>query len=157
MSRFTLFFLTSLSLVCLSSCARRPPVARLTPPVPAPAVDQDRDASPMDALHDYLMRRLPEGATTLDPELFRAAQRQIGAMPRIRASAGPAAGGLNWTPVGPGNIGGRTRSFLINPLDPNTVWVGAVTGGVWKTTDGGQNWNLLTDPSANVTVGSMVF
>jgi uncharacterized protein (TIGR03437 family) len=33
------------------------------------------------------------------------------------------------------------------------MYAGAVTGGIWKTVDGGLNWSLLTDPSANITVG----
>src|SRR4030067_3824795 len=44
---------------------------------------------------------------------------------------------LNWTQLGPGNIGGRIRSIAVHPTDPNTVYIGSVGGGVWKTVDGG--------------------
>lgn len=46
---------------------------------------------------------------------------------------------LNWTERGPGNVGGRTRALLVDPADPSmhTWWAGSVSGGLWKTTDGG--------------------
>ncbi|NJL74862.1 MAG: hypothetical protein HC892_07360 [Saprospiraceae bacterium] len=38
---------------------------------------------------------------------------------------------------GPNNIGGRTRSILIDLNDPTrkTIFAGGVTGGLWKTDD----------------------
>ncbi len=60
-----------------------------------------------------------------------------------------------WTPIGPGNIGGRTRTLVIHPTHPETMYAGGVSGGVWKTTDGGQAWTPLADRIANITVNSM--
>lgn len=56
-----------------------------------------------------------------------------------------------WTSLGPGSSGGRLRSLLIDPTNPNIVWLGAVSGGVWKSTDAGQTWRATTDS----TVGSV--
>ena len=61
-----------------------------------------------------------------------------------------------WTSLGPGNIGGRVRSLLIHPTTPNTMWVGSVGGGVWKTTNSGVSWFPLDDFMANLAVGCMV-
>ena len=54
---------------------------------------------------------------------------------------------LPWKERGPGNVAGRTRGLLLDPDDPDylTWYVGSVGGGVWKTSDGGQTWNNLTD------------
>ncbi len=41
----------------------------------------------------------------------------------------------NWEWLGPGNIGGRTRSLVVHPTQPGTIWVGGVGGGVWKSTN----------------------
>jgi hypothetical protein len=60
-----------------------------------------------------------------------------------------------WQPVGPGNVGGRTRSLLIDPSDPNVMYAAAVAGGIWKTTDGGSSWAPLNDFLANIAVTSM--
>ncbi|OGU72939.1 MAG: hypothetical protein A2V93_05420 [Ignavibacteria bacterium RBG_16_34_14] len=59
---------------------------------------------------------------------------------------------LNWTQLGPGNIGGRIRSIAVHPTDPNTVYIGSVGGGVWKTVDGGLSWTALKDDMENLAV-----
>jgi photosystem II stability/assembly factor-like uncharacterized protein len=53
----------------------------------------------------------------------------------------------SWVQRGPGNVGGRTRSIIIDPDDAshNTWFAAAVSGGIWKTTNGGQSWQCLTD------------
>lgn len=62
---------------------------------------------------------------------------------------------LNWTPRGPQNVGGRTRSLLIHPTDTNIMWAGSVSGGVWKTTDGGLSWFAGNNTLGNFAIGSM--
>jgi len=60
-----------------------------------------------------------------------------------------------WQPLGPGNIGGRTRVLLIHPEHPEIMYSGGVSGGVWKTTNSGQSWIPLADEIANIAVNSM--
>jgi Divergent InlB B-repeat domain/Calx-beta domain/Viral BACON domain/Bacterial pre-peptidase C-terminal domain len=60
-----------------------------------------------------------------------------------------------WTWLGPGNVGGRIRSIVVHPSDPQTMWVGSVGGGVWKTTNGGTSWSALNDFMANLAVSCM--
>ena len=40
---------------------------------------------------------------------------------------------------------GRINCVAFHPLDNNTIWVGSPSGGIWKTTNGGTNWNILND------------
>ncbi|MCB0524297.1 MAG: T9SS type A sorting domain-containing protein [Lewinellaceae bacterium] len=40
---------------------------------------------------------------------------------------------------------GRTKHVAFHPFDPNIMWVGTPDGGIWKTTDGGNNWNPMGD------------
>ena len=60
---------------------------------------------------------------------------------------------LNWVSRGPGNVGGRTRTIIIDPDDStgNTWFAGSVSGGVWKTTNGGQSWANLTSDLLNLS------
>ncbi|HON18220.1 MAG TPA: T9SS type A sorting domain-containing protein [Salinivirgaceae bacterium] len=51
--------------------------------------------------------------------------------------------GFHWIEKGPNNIGGRTRVVLIDKNNPNTLWAGAVAGGIWKSTTGGQYWERI--------------
>src|SRR5215213_9423144 len=60
-----------------------------------------------------------------------------------------------WQSLGPGNVGGRTRSLLIDPSDPNVMYAAAVAGGIWKTTNGGTSWAPLNDFLANIAVTCM--
>lgn len=58
-----------------------------------------------------------------------------------------------WTPLGPNNWSsssynpgnGRVNAVAEDPNDPNTIYIGAPSGGCWKSTDGGQSWTVLTD------------
>ncbi len=61
----------------------------------------------------------------------------------------------NWNDIGPGNIGGRIRSILINPSNPKEILIGAVSGGIWKSTDGGNTWAPKTDNSNPIAISSM--
>ena len=60
-----------------------------------------------------------------------------------------------WNFLGPGNIGGRTRTLAINPDQPQIMYAGGVSGGVMKTVDGGSSWNPIADDLANIAVNSM--
>ncbi len=53
---------------------------------------------------------------------------------------------LEWVERGPGNVSGRTRALIVDPDDPThqTWFAGSVSGGIWKTTDGGNTWEELT-------------
>lgn len=57
----------------------------------------------------------------------------------------------NWSQLGPdqsdgGYAGiGRINCISFHPTDTNTYWVGSPSGGLWKTSDDGQSWNVLTD------------
>ncbi|MDP4266802.1 MAG: T9SS type A sorting domain-containing protein [Bacteroidota bacterium] len=40
---------------------------------------------------------------------------------------------------------GRINCIAFHPKDSNIIWVGASNGGVWKSKDGGKNWQAQTD------------
>jgi len=45
---------------------------------------------------------------------------------------------------------------VIHPTNPNTMWTGSVSGGIWKTTDGGASRQILTDFMSNMAVATLV-
>jgi photosystem II stability/assembly factor-like uncharacterized protein len=53
-------------------------------------------------------------------------------------------GMLEWRCIGP-HRGGRVVAAAGDPVDPMTFYFGAVAGGVWKTTDGGNVWENISD------------
>lgn len=56
---------------------------------------------------------------------------------------GPKALNLTWNSEGPVNQGGRTRSILIKKDNPDNMWVGSVSGGIWRSSDRGENWSRI--------------
>ena len=42
-----------------------------------------------------------------------------------------------WTPLGPMNFAGRTLCLAFHPTNPNIMFAGSASGGIWKTTVGG--------------------
>jgi photosystem II stability/assembly factor-like uncharacterized protein len=61
-----------------------------------------------------------------------------------------------WTALGPGNIGGRTRSILIHPKNPKIIFAGSVAGGVWKSDDSGDSFYPVNDFMASLVISCMV-
>ena len=57
--------------------------------------------------------------------------------------------------AGPTNVGGRISDIEFNPADPNIVYAGAATGGVFKSTDMGETWFPVFDDQANLNVGDI--
>ncbi|MEM9849803.1 MAG: hypothetical protein AAF847_18075, partial [Bacteroidota bacterium] len=62
---------------------------------------------------------------------------------------------------GPKNIAGRTRTILVDRNDPSgkSMFVGGVTGGLWKTediTNPDPQWRPVNDYLENINVGCLV-
>src|SRR5260370_32589777 len=62
--------------------------------------------------------------------------------------------GMQWRQIGPFR-GGRALAIEGVPGEPDTYYFGAVAGGVWKTTDGGQNWTPLFDKEDISSIGAI--
>ena len=62
--------------------------------------------------------------------------------------------GLKWRLVGPFR-GGRVEAVAGLPDQPNVYYFGAVSGGLWKTSDGGLNWRPIFDHEANLSIGAI--
>lgn len=91
---------------------------------------------------------------------YSSSQRKLLAATAVTsaASASPGAALGTWSSLGPANQGGRTRSLLIDPANPNIMYAAGVAGGVWKTTDGGANWSTNTDLGmSNLAVSTLAF
>jgi len=60
-----------------------------------------------------------------------------------------------WRPIGPVNMGGRIDDIEAVESDPATIYVGAATGGVWKTVNNGTTWTPIFDAQPNLSVGDI--
>jgi photosystem II stability/assembly factor-like uncharacterized protein len=86
------------------------------------------------------MKRFFAAALTLT---FAAAPFGVAAAAPISASQ-QLMSKLKWRSIGP-YIGGRVVAVAGVPSNPDLFYMGGVEGGVWKSTDYGQNWTNITD------------
>src|SRR4051794_9312310 len=63
-------------------------------------------------------------------------------------------GALKYRLVGP-HAGGRTTRSCGIPGDPSTYYVGAASGGVWKSTDAGLSWKPIFDDQPASSIGAI--
>jgi len=69
--------------------------------------------------------------------------------------------GSDWHCLGPDNetdypFRGLVSSVYVDTAadkNMNTIYIGTNASGIWKTTDGGQNWHNVTDPSGITLLG----
>ncbi len=80
----------------------------------------------------------------------------VAARKAVRNLSSAKAIGLTWEELGPNNIGGRVRAMIFDNQDAthNTMYVGGVQGGVWKSTTAGQSW-VQVELDGNISISSM--
>ena len=63
-------------------------------------------------------------------------------------------GGLStWTELNNHEEGGRVRALAAHPTNPNILFCGGASGGLWKSTNAGASWSPVSDllPSLSIT------
>ncbi len=73
----------------------------------------------------------------------------------------------NWTFLGPDDTpryfnyqslrggSGRINCIAFHPFDSNIIYIGAPSGGLWKTVNGGQTWTTSTDQLAAIGISDI--
>ena len=98
--------------------------------------------------HDilFMQRAYPTGMINMDAYKKAVSWKREQSVRAINAT---------WEFVGPVNIGGRITDIEI-PIDaPQTYFVGAASGGIFKTTDGGDNWAPIFDEQQMLSIGDI--
>ena len=60
-----------------------------------------------------------------------------------------------WRSIGPVNMGGRIDDIESVEGNPSIIYVGAATGGVWKTDNNGTTWFPVFDAEPNLSIGDI--
>lgn len=82
-------------------------------------------------------------------------QTERAAGPRDPAVSAGLLANLEWRNIGPANMVGRVTDVEGVPGNSNVVYVGAASGGVWKTLDGGLTWNPIFDGAGSPSIGDI--
>ena len=180
MTRTTLAWLTSSALATLLLVATL--VISTSVPTFVPDEEEPRFDEPGAAARHDLLRRQPSDDRLEMPQLYEAASRRLESLSRFASRINRAvpnaqpqarlwtagervvsmldrsvdAGILDaWTPLGPGNIGGRTRVVRFHPTVPTTLFAAGVSGGIWKSDDNGTTWRPTGDGLTNIAVNAL--
>jgi len=131
---------------------------RVQPPPPPPDQLNPPVTNPERA---FLWRRLAwlDEKGQLAPGAYARALEQREANIAAWQQAGRDAGIApdRWTARGPTNVGGRTRSLLVHPTQPQRMWAGSVSGGIWYSSNGGASWAPVDDRLQNLAIGCLAF
>jgi len=99
--------------------------------------------------HDFMFMQRAYPTGTLKTDAYRkAVQWKKNNMQRSN-------GGAIWEFAGPENVGGRITDIEIPIDNGSTYYIGAASGGVFKTTDGGSNWLPIFDEQEMLSIGDI--
>jgi photosystem II stability/assembly factor-like uncharacterized protein len=77
------------------------------------------------------------------------------AIPRLSAQSVPAdaLAGLKARSIGPAVASGRVMTIAVDPTNKAVIYIGAASGGVWKTLNGGVSWQPVFDTQGSFSIG----
>ncbi|MEO1023763.1 MAG: T9SS type A sorting domain-containing protein [Bacteroidota bacterium] len=136
------------------------PVHQTPAPVPAKAryavhksLEVEDEEYFNDGREEYFNELLRNPVTGVIPSDARTSELSHAKDVNVKAKS-LNSGFFNWEEVGPNKVGGRTRALAIDLSDNtgNTLIAGGVSGGIWKTTDGGTSWEKKTQTDQSLSV-----
>ncbi len=65
----------------------------------------------------------------------------------------PALDGSGWNYIGPANLSGRMLAIALNPQNPNTIYAGSASGGLWRSYTGGVEGDWERVPTGYPVLG----
>ncbi|MGQ1785680.1 T9SS type A sorting domain-containing protein [Saccharicrinis sp. GN24d3] len=107
---------------------------------------KNREAYFFHMLRDPAVNKIPNGIRSKELALYSS-------LPKSTLKSGSAA--YDWSEAGPNDVGGRTRALAIDTRNSNIVIAGGVSGGIWKSTDQGESWQLKNSPDETYSVTSI--
>lgn len=123
-------------------------------------------------INDFNQRRFPDGRPRPGSRLRALEDRDLLRRRQDDAPSPPVDPGCNWYPIGPSvvrdgqvfgpgglyttaPISGRVTHIAIDPHDLQTVYAATAQGGLWKSVNGGLDWDPKTDFTVSLACGSV--
>jgi len=99
---------------------------------------EERETPPEDW---FVSQRVTHGGIPIGAREEAAAQAT--ALALVTPQLEPQLAAARWRFVGPSNIGGRVVDIAVDPVAPDTIYIAAATGGIWKSTDRGARFTSI--------------
>lgn len=120
---------------------------------PTPTTESDDTLAKIDKKnrpfeHFYFQRAFPD--STID---FKVMERSLNDAQQWAAARTSRADVGEWVQEGPFNIGGRINCMAIHPYNDDIIYTGTAGGGIFKTLDGGDSWEPITDELSHLPIG----
>ncbi|MEO1409995.1 MAG: hypothetical protein AAFW73_08925 [Bacteroidota bacterium] len=127
------------------------------PPASEPAADPLAKWHEKSQPNDFFTLRHAYPDDRPDVAAYRRALEKTGARLSTQSRSRRRATGMDspWLQRGPGDAGARVNTLIIHPNDDDTMLAGFSGGGIFKTTDGGANWNPVFDDQPYLAIGDL--
>jgi hypothetical protein len=128
---------------------------------------------PLRRIIDFNLRRFPDGVPRPGARLLALAARDALRLRQADDPSPPVDPGCNWYPIGPSvvragqvfsttpttfvtaPISGRVTAIAIDPNDVQTIYAATAQGGLWKSANGGRDWEPKSDYTPSLACGSV--
>ncbi len=121
------------------------------PRAASPNEDSEHESPPEDW---FVTQRVTHGGIPAGA-LEKAGSQAATLRAEVEGPNAPLARG-RWQFVGPTNIGGRVVDIAVDPVAPDTIYIAAATGGIWKSTDKGAQFTSIWPDSNPQSIGALV-
>jgi photosystem II stability/assembly factor-like uncharacterized protein len=130
--------------------------------LPNPSAGQSSDDDPAGRAAHHLLSLYGDNSEISGSGLLDAYQQRESMIQSQRTEKGieTNVAGLTpgaWEDLGPDNIGGRVRVVAPHPTIPSRLYVGAASGGIWRTDNSGATWQKTDGVFSSLSVTSIVF
>ncbi|RLD56279.1 MAG: hypothetical protein DRJ05_11575, partial [Bacteroidetes bacterium] len=98
----------------------------------------------------FMQRAFPYGE--INHEMYMSSQKKAMGLKRENCAQKEDA---VWELAGPLNIGGRITDVEMPGNDLQTIYIGTASGGVFKSSDAGNNWEAIFDEALSLSIGDI--
>ncbi len=95
-------------------------------------------------LHNPQTKKIPAEIRRREFDYAKTLPTRKSLPPKRLKSSLASGASLTWKNRGPYSVGGRTRALVLDSKDENLMFAGGVSGGIWRTEDGGNSWAKMT-------------
>ena len=155
MKRAFVAFGIGLAMASVSGGADTPIAPSSRPTAVRQALSAQRLRTLADASGHYDARLVQASLAAREKLLAHAPAQLARSSALSRGSAAAAPLGINWTEIGPSDVGGRINVIAIDSGNSNRLIVGAAGGGLWQSLDAGKTWAAVGGFPGSLAIGAL--